>query len=107
MANASVNVYENSTEGEVLFNITAFDLAGNNLTVTQTNLNSSNLTIDHTDPTLSNLTIYSNNHNTSLATLGNTLNITITANENLSGAEITLLNSTYAMNITGQIANAI
>ena len=106
VANASVNVYENSTEGEVLFNITAFDLAGNNLTVTQTNLTSSNLTIDHTDPTLSNLTIYSDNHNTSLATLGNTLNITITANENLSSAEITLLNSTYAMNITGQIANA-
>ena len=42
VANASVNVH--STEGEVLFNITAFDLAGN-LTVTQTNLTSSNLTI--------------------------------------------------------------
>ena len=64
------------------------------------------LILDHTHPTLSNLTIYSNNHNTSLATLGNTLNITITANENLSSAEIMLLNSTYAMNITGQIANA-
>ena len=84
-----------------------FDLAGNSLTVNQTNLISSNLTIDHTNPTLSNLTIYSNNpHNTSLATLGNTLNITITANENLSSANITLLNSTHAMNITGQIANA-
>ena len=101
-----VAVYENSTGRRGLFNITAFDLAGNNLTVTQTNLTSSNLTIDHTDPTLSNLTIYSDNHNTSLATLGNTLNITITANENLSSAEIMLLNSTYAMNITGQIANA-
>ena len=106
VANASVNVYSNSTEGEVLFNITAFDLAGNNQTVNQTNLTSSNLTIDHTNPTLSNLTIYSNNHNTSLATLGNTLNITITANENLSIANITLLNSTYAMNITGMVANA-
>ena len=72
----------------------------------QTNLTSSNLTIDHTNPTLSNLTIYSNNHNTSLATLGNTLNITITVDENLSIANITLLNSTYAMNITGMIANA-
>ena len=81
VANASVNVYSNSTEGEVLFNITAFDLAGNNQTVNQTNLTSSNLTIDHTNPTLSNLTIYSNNHNTSLATLGNTLNITITVDE--------------------------
>ena len=38
--------------------------------------------------------------------MGDTLNITITANENLSSAEIMLLNSTYAMNITGQIANA-
>ena len=56
--------------------------------------------------TLSNLTIYSDNHNTSLATVNNILNITITANENLSSANITLLNSTYAMNITGMIANA-
>ena len=90
VANASVNVYQNSTEDEVSFNITAFDLAGNSLTVNQTHLNSSNLTIDQTNPTLSNLTIYSNNHNTSLATLGDILNITITANENLSSANITL-----------------
>ena len=100
VANASVNVYQNSTEDEVSFNITAFDLAGNSLTVNQTHLNSSNLTIDQTNPTLSNLTIYSNNHNTSLATLGDILNITITANENLSSANITLLNATYAMSIT-------
>ena len=71
-ASANVTVDDASPEGDVLFNITAFDLAGNNLTVTQTNLTSSNLTIDRTNPTLSNLTIYSNNpHNTSLATLGN------------------------------------
>ena len=107
IANASVIVNASHADGQVEFNITTFDLAGNSLTVTQTNLNSSNLTIDRTNPTLSNLTIYSNNaHNTSLATLGDTLNITITANENLSSAEIMLLNSTYAMNITGQIANA-
>ena len=107
IANASVIVNASHADGQVEFNITTFDLAGNSLTVTQTNLNSSNLTIDRTNPTLSNLTIYSNNaHNTSLATLGDALNITITANENLSSAEIMLLNSTYAMNITGQIANA-
>ena len=106
VANASVNVYQDSTEDEVSFNITAFDLAGNSLTVNQTQLNSPNITIDQTNPTLSNLTIYSNNHNTSLATLGNTLNITITANENLSSANITLLNATYAMSITGVVANA-
>ena len=71
-----VTVDENSAEGDALFNITAFDLAGNNLTATQTNLTSSNITIDRTNPTISNLTIYSNNPlNTSLATLGDTLNI--------------------------------
>ena len=107
IANASVTVNATHADGQVEFNITAFDLAGNNQTVNQTNLNSLDLVIDHTNPTLSNLTIYSNNpHNTSLATLGDALNITITVNENLSSANITLLNSTYAMNITGMVANA-
>ena len=106
VANASVIVNAAHADGKVEFNITAFDLAGNSLTVNQTQLNSSNLTIDQTNPTLSNLTIYSNNHNTSLATLGNTLNITITANESLSSANITLLNATYAMSITDMVANA-
>ena len=105
-ASANVTVDENSAEGVVSFNITAFDLAGNSLTVNQTQLNSSNLTIDQTNPTLSNLTIYSNNHNTSLATLGDILNITITVNESLSSANITLLDSTYTMSITGVVANA-
>ena len=100
-ASANVTIDENTTEGEVIFNITAFDLAGNSLTVNQTNLNSSNLTIDRTNPKLSDLTIYSNNNrNTSLATSGNALNITITVNENLSSANITLLNATYVMNTT-------
>ena len=105
-ASANVTVDENSAEGVVSFNITAFDLAGNSLTVNQTQLNSSNLTIDQTNPTLSNLTIYSNNHNTSLATLGDILNITITVNESLSSANITLLDSTYTMSITDMVANA-
>ena len=105
-AYANITVLQNSPNGLAAFNITAYDGAGNEFNVTQDDV-SANVTIDHTNPTLSNLTIYSNNaHNTSLATLGDTLNITITANENLSSAEIMLLNSTYAMNITGQIANA-
>ena len=33
---------QNSAEGEVLFNITAFDLAGNSFTADQTQLDSSN-----------------------------------------------------------------
>ena len=102
-ASANVTVDENSAEGVVSFNITAFDLAGNSLTVNQTQLNSSNLTIDQTNPTLSNLTIYSNNHNTSLATLGNTLNITITAN--LKTANVTVFGITYVMIVNGTTAS--
>ena len=106
VANASVNVYSNSTEGEVLFNITAFDLAGNNFTADQTELDSSNVIIDNESPMLDNLTIYSNNANASLATVNNILNITITANEALKNANITILGSTYVMNVSGAVANA-
>ena len=59
------------TEGDVLFDITAFDLAGNSFAVDQTHLNSSNVTIDTESLILENLTIYSNNANTSLATVNN------------------------------------
>ena len=106
VANASVIVYSNSTEGEVLFNITAFDLAGNSFTVDQTYLNSSNVIIDTSSPTLDNLTIYSNNANTSLATVNNILNITITVDETLKAANITILGSTYVMSVNGAVANA-
>ena len=101
-----VNVYSNSTKGEVLFNITAFDLAGNNFTADQTELDSSNVIIDNESPMLDNLTIYSNNANASLATVNNILNITITANETLKNANITILDSTYVMNVSGAVANA-
>ena len=106
VANASVNVDQNSAQGEVLFNITAFDLAGNNFTADQTELDSSNVIIDTSSPMLDNLIIYSNNANTSLATINNNLNITITANETLKNANITILGSTYVMNVSGAVANA-
>ena len=38
IANASVIVNASHADGQVEFNITAFDLAGNNLTVNQTNV---------------------------------------------------------------------
>ena len=42
----------------------------------------------------------------SLATINNTLNITITANETLKAANITILGSTYVMDVSGTVANA-
>ncbi len=105
---ASANVTVNSTnpEGNVTFNITAFDLAGNTLSANHTNLNSSNVTIDRTNPQLMNLTIYSDNHVPSFATLNDNLTITITANEALKAADIAVLGTTYTMNISGTTATA-
>ena len=104
-AYANISVLQNSPNGPIAFNITAYDRAGNEFNVTQDDA-SANVIIDTTNPALSNLTIYSNNFNTSLATLGDTLNITITANEDLSSANITLLDATYTMSITDMVANA-
>ena len=56
----------------------------------------SNVVIDTNNPSLADLTISSNNANTSLATINNILTITITANENLKAANITILGFTYA-----------
>ena len=69
-------------------------------------MNSSNVIIDTSSPTLDNLTIYSNNANTSLATVNNILNITITVDETLKAANITILGSTYVMSVNGAVANA-
>ena len=105
-AYTTISVLQNSPNGLATFNITAYDGAGNEFNITQNDV-SVNVIIDTANPTLSNLTIYSSNaHNTSLATLDDTLNITITTNEDLSSANITILGATYAMSTSGMVANA-
>ena len=106
VANASVNVDQNSAEGEVLFNITAFDLAGNSFTADQTQLNSSNVTIDTSSPILENLTIYSGRLNTSLARIGDDVNIILDVTESLQNATIEILTNTVNMTVMDDIANA-
>ena len=106
VANASVNVYQNSTEDEVLFNITAFDLAGNSLTVNQTHLNSPNITIDENVPGVTNLTLYSNNSNSSLARAGDLINITLEASEQIYNATLQILNTTINMTESNNTAYA-
>ena len=104
-AHANISVTQNSTNGPVAFNITAYDGAGNQFNISQS-IASANVIIDTINPSLADLTIYSNNANPSLATINNTLNITITANETLKAANITILGSTYVMDVNGTVANA-
>ena len=105
-ASANVTVLQNSQNGPVEFTITAYDKTGNVFNVTPENITGNNVVIDTINPSLANLTIYSNNANTSLATINNILTITITANETLKAANITILGSTYPMNVNGAVASA-
>ena len=82
-AYANISVLQNSPNGPIAFNITAYDIADNKFNITQ-DAASANVIIDTANPTLSNLTIYSNNSRTDYAMAGHLLNITITANEDLS-----------------------
>ena len=105
-ASADVTVQHDSQNGPVAFNIIAYDKTGNVFDVTQDGITGNNVVIDTINPSLATLTISSNNANTSLATINNILSITITANETLKDANITILNSTYPMSVNGAMANA-
>ena len=104
-ASANITVLQNSPNGPVEFTITAYDKTGNVFYVTQENT-ANNVVIDTNNPSLTDLTIYSNNADTSLATVNNNLSITITANETLKAADITILGSTYTMSVNGAMASA-
>ena len=106
VASADVTVLQDSAEGDVSFNIIAFDLAGNSFTANQTQLNSSNVTIDTSSPILENLIVYSNHHNMSLARIGNNVIITLNVTESLQNATIEILNNTVNMTVMDDIANA-
>ena len=83
VASASVTVDQNSAEGDVSFNITAFDLAGNSFTADQTQLNSSNVTIDRSIPGVQTLNVVSNNSDPEFAMAGDTINITLQVSEQI------------------------
>ena len=105
-ASANVTVLHDSPNGPVEFTITAYDKTGNVFNVTPENITGHNVEIDTNDPSLADLTIYSNNANPSLATVNNNLTITITANETLKAANITILGSTYSMSVNDAVASA-
>ena len=100
-----MNVYSNSTEGEVLFNITAFDLAGNNFTTNQTQLNSSNVIIDSSIPGVQSLNVVSDNSNPEFAMAGDTINITLQVSEQIENSTLQILNTNITMSVNNDAAN--
>ena len=106
IANASVTVNASHADGQVEFNITAFDLAGHSLTTNQAQLSSPNVTIDHSIPSVSNLSLYSNNSNSSLAKAGDLINITLEVSENIYNVTLEILNTTINMTESNNTAHA-
>ena len=106
VANASVNVSQDSDEGEVSFNITAFDLAGNSFTVDQTQLNSSNVTIDSSIPGVQTLSVTSNNTDPEFAMAGDTITVTLQVSEQIENSTLQILNDSITMIVNNDTASA-
>ena len=94
VASADVTVLQDSAEGDVSFNITAFDLAGNNFTANQTQLNSSNVTIDSSIPGVQNLNVVSDNVDPEFAMAEDTITVTLQVSEQIATSTIQILNTT-------------
>ena len=88
-----MNVDQNSAEGDVSFDITAFDLAGNSFTVDQTQLNSSNVTIDSSIPGVQTLSVTSNNTDPEFAMAGDTITVTLQVSEQIENSTLQILNN--------------
>ena len=99
-------VSQNSPNGPIEFNITAYDKTGNILNVTQDDITSNNTVIDTIDPSLLDLTISSNNTNPSFAKVNDIVTITLTANETIGSISVTVLGQPINANINGAIATA-
>ena len=104
----------NDLNGNFTFSLNITSNLGRTETLTQDdvamNQNSAGIQsfiiIDTRVPGIENLTIYSDNSRDDYAMAGDLLNITVTANEVLESASITILGDTYTMSVNGTVANA-
>ena len=94
------------TEGEVLFNITAFDLAGNSFAVDQTQLNSSNVIIDSSIPGVQSLSVTSNNSNPKVAMAGDAITVTLQVSEQIENSTLQILSTSIDMSVNDDTASA-
>ncbi len=82
---ATYTLQSSDTEGTVAFNVAFTDFVGNAGTAVTATTDSTTVTFDKTVPTLSSVSIASNNADTTLAKVGDTVTATFTASETLSG----------------------
>ena len=95
VASADVTVSQDSAEGDVSFNITAIDLAGNSFTADQTQLNSSNVIIDRSIPGVQNLNVVSDNVDPEFAMAGDTITVTLQVSEQIENSTLQILSTRH------------
>ena len=106
VASADVTVLQDSAEGDVSFNITAIDLAGNNFTADQTELNSPNVIIDSSIPGVQNLNVVSDNSNPEFAMAGDTITVTLQVSEQIENSTLQILSTSIDMSVNNDTASA-
>ena len=102
----TVQAGETDTDGitsssPIVLGGTIRDAATNNSSLTFTPPNTTGVLVDNTAPTLSPVTIASNNANTALATLGNTITLSFTSSEAIQAPTVTLAGAAASVSNVG------
>ena len=100
---ATYTVDSNNSDGNATISIDFNDTVGNVGTQVTTTTNDSFVTIDKTPPTLTVVTIESNNTDSSLAKIGDTITIDITASEDIQTPQVKIDN--HVATVTGSNTN--
>ncbi len=103
--NASFTMTDSQSDGTVSFSINFIDAAGNSGIAVTSTTDSSSVTFDKSAPTLSVVSISSNNANSTIATIGDQINISLTANESLLSDPVVAI-AGHATTVSGSGGNS-
>ena len=92
-----IDTADDDGDGAITFSIAFSDDAGNAGTAVTSTTDSSSVTIDNTHPTLSNIALTTSNSNSGFAKSGDTLTLTITVSETVTGLACTIAGDSATM----------
>ncbi len=98
---AAYTMTDLNTEGTVTFSVSYSDLAGNAGVTKTATTNGSSVTFDKTTPTLSIVQILTSNPTTTLAKVGDTVTLKITASEAISAPTVTIAGHAVTPGVSG------
>jgi hypothetical protein len=97
---AAYTMVSGDAGGNISFNISFSDLAGNAGTSVSASTNSSAVVYDKTNPSLTSVSIASNNSNTAYAKTGNVITVSFSSSESIRTPTVTILGNTATVSNT-------